>query len=91
MGPTLSFAAVAGSIIGMQNFHGAIFGYYPFPGTSSPKRGIFNFLVEVVLAFVWIALLRTLMPPILAKVQAAGLPFDINVVSVLYTLHFVAS
>ncbi len=90
MSPTFSFAAVAGSIIGMQNFHGAIFGYYPFQKFTQPKRGICNFLTEIVLAFVWIALLRVLMQPIAAKVQAAGLPFDINVVSVLYTLHFIA-
>ena len=90
MSPTFSFAAVAGSIIGMQNFHGAIFGYYPFLKFKQPKRGICNFLTEITLAFVWIALLRVLMQPIAAKVRAAGLPFDINVVSVLYTLHFVA-
>jgi hypothetical protein len=90
MAPTFSFAAIAGSIIGMQNFHGAIFGYYPFAKFKQPKRGICNFATELVLAFVWIALLRVLMRPILAKVQTAGLPFDINVVSVLFTLHFVA-
>ena len=88
--PTFSFAAVAGSIIGMQNFHGAIFGYYPFLKFKQPVRGICNFFCELVLAAFWIALMRVLMPPILAKVQAAGLPFDINVVSVLFTLHFVA-
>ncbi len=90
MTPTFSFAAVGGSIIGMQNFHGAIFGYYPFLKYKQPRRGIYNFLTEIALSFVWIALLRVLMPPIVAKVQAAGLPFDINVVSVLYTLHFIA-
>lgn len=90
MAPTLSFAAVGGSIIGMQNFHGAIFGYYPFARYKQPRRGILNFLTEIVLALVWIVLLRTLMQPIASKVQAAGLPFDINVVSVLYTLHFIA-
>jgi len=90
MSPTFSFAAVAGSIIGMQNFHGAIFGYYPFLKHKQPKRGVCNFFTEIALAFVWIALLRILMQPIMAKVQAAGLPFDINVVSVLYTLHFIA-
>ncbi len=90
MSPTFSFAAVAGSIIGMQNFHGAIFGYYPFLKFKQPVRGICNFFTEIALAFVWIALLRLLMQPILAKVQAAGLPFDINVISVLYTLHFIA-
>jgi hypothetical protein len=90
MSPTFSFAAVAGSIIGMQNFHGAIFGYYPFLKHKQPKRGICNFFTEIALAFIWIALLRVLMAPIVSKVQAAGLPFDINVVSVLYTLHFIA-
>jgi hypothetical protein len=90
MSPTFSFAAVAGSIIGMQNFHGAIFGYYPFLKYKQPRRGICNFITEIALAFVWIALLRVLMAPIVVKVQAAGLPFDINVVSVLYTLHFIA-
>jgi hypothetical protein len=90
MSPTFSFAAVGGSIIGMQNFHGAIFGYYPFAKFKQPLRGICNFFTELALAFVWIALLRVLMRPIVAKVQAAGLPFDVNVVSVLFTLHFVA-
>uniref|UniRef100_C6E202 Uncharacterized protein n=1 Tax=Geobacter sp. (strain M21) TaxID=443144 RepID=C6E202_GEOSM len=90
MSPTFSFAAVGGSIIGMQNFHGAIFGYYPFAKYKQPKRGICNFATELVLALGWIALMRLIMPPILAKVQAAGLPFDLNVVSVLFTLHFVA-
>jgi hypothetical protein len=88
--PTFSFAAVAGSIIGMQNFHGAIFGYWPFAGCKQPRRGVYNLLAELALAFGWIALLRVLMAPIVAKVQAAGLPFDENVVAVLYTLHFVA-
>ncbi len=88
--PTFSFAAVAGSIIGMQNFHGAIFGYYPFLKFKQPVRGICNFLTEIALSFVWIALLRVLMRPIVAKVQAAGLPFDANVVAVLFTLHLVA-
>ncbi|BCG48268.1 hypothetical protein GEOBRER4_n3151 [Citrifermentans bremense] len=90
MSPTFSFAAVGGSIIGMQNFHGAIFGYYPFAKYKQPKRGICNFVTELVLAFGWIALMRLIMPPVLAKAQAAGLPFDLNVVSVLFTLHFVA-
>ena len=90
MSPTFSFAAVAGSIIGMQNFHGAIFGYYPFLKYRQPVRGICNFFTEIVLAGVWIGLMRVLMPPVVAKVQAAGLPFDINVISVLYTLHFIA-
>lgn len=90
MSPTFSFAAVAGSIIGMQNFHGAIFGHYPFLRHSQPRRGVLNFFTEIVLAFGWITLLRLLMQPIAAKVHAAGLPFDINVVSVLYTLHFIA-
>lgn len=90
MSPTFSFAAVAGSIIGMQNFHGAIFGYYPFHKYKQPRRGFCNFFSEIALAIIWIALLRVLMQPINAKVQAAGLPFDINVVSVLYTLHFIA-
>lgn len=90
MSPTFSFAAVAGSIIGMQNFHGAIFGYYPFLKYKQPVRGICNFLMEIGMACAWIALLRVLMQPILVKVQAAGLPFDINVISVLYTLHFIA-
>jgi hypothetical protein len=90
MGPTFSFAAVAGSIIGMQNFHGAIFGYYPFARYKQPRRGLYNFVTEIALAIAWIALLRVVMAPIAAKVQAAGLPFDVNVVSVLYTLHFVA-
>jgi len=88
--PTFSFAAVAGSIIGMQNFHGAIFGYYPFLKFKQPRRGICNFATETALAFVWIAVTRVLMQPIVAKVRAAGLPFDVNVVSVLYTLHFIA-
>jgi len=90
MSPTFSFAALGGSIIGMQNFHGAIFGYYPFAKYKQPTRGICNFATELVLAFGWIALMRLIMPPILSKVQAAGLPFDLNVVSVLFTLHFVA-
>jgi len=90
MSPTFSFAAVGGSIIGMQNFHGAIFGYYPFLKYKQPIRGICNFFTEIALAFVWIAILRVLMYPIVIKVKAAGLPFDINVVSVLYTLHFIA-
>lgn len=90
MPPTLSFAAIAGSIIGMQNFHGAIFGYYPFAKYKQPVRGILNFATEIVLAFVWIAVTRVLMQPVMVKVQAAGLPFDINVVSVLYTLHLIA-
>lgn len=88
--PTFSFAALGGSLIGMQNFHGAIFGYYPFARLAQPGRGVRNFLAELALAFGWIALLRPLMTPIVAKVQAAGLPFDVNVVSVLYTLHFIA-
>lgn len=90
MSPTFSFAAVGGSIIGMQNFHGAIFGYYPFAKYKQPLRGVCNFCTEITLAFGWILLLRIMMRPIVAKVQAAGLPFDINVVSVLYTLHFIA-
>ena len=90
MSPTFSFAALAGSVIGMQNFHGAIFGYYPFLKFKQPKRGLCNFAAEIALALIWIALLRLLMQPIVAKVRAAGLPFDINVVSVLYTLHFIA-
>lgn len=88
--PTFSFAAIAGSIIGMQNFHGAIFGYYPFAKFKQPVRGLLNFGTEIALAFVWIALMRVLMQPIVTKVQAAGLPFDVNVVGVLYTLHLVA-
>lgn len=90
MSPTLSFAGIAGSIIGMQNFHGAIFGYYPFAKYRQPVRGMANFATEIVLAFAWTALNRVLMAPIVAKVQAAGLPFDVNVVTVLYTLHLIA-
>lgn len=88
--PTVSANAIAGSIIGWTLFHSVIFGYYPNAKHIQPKRGIYNLIVVAILVVVWIPLLRIILSPVLANVQAAGLPFDISTVSVFYTLHVVA-
>lgn len=91
MSPTFSFAAIGGSIIGWALFHSAIFGYYPNAKYIQPKRGVYNLIVVVILVIIWIPLLRLILSPILANVSAAGLPFDISVIFVFYTLHLVAA
>lgn len=90
MSPTMSFAAVAGSIIGWTLFHTIIFGYHPNTKYAQPKRGIYNLIIVAVMTAIWIPLLRIILSPVLAKAAAAGLPFDISTISVFYTLHVVA-
>lgn len=90
MNPSFSFAGVAGSIIGWVLFHSAIFGYYPNAKHIQPQRGIYNLAVVAVMVVIWIPLLRVVLGPILAKASAAGIPFDISIISMLYTLHVVA-
>jgi len=43
-----------------------------------------------VMVAIWIPVLRVILSPILVKASAAGLPFDISMISVFYTLHVVA-
>lgn len=90
MSPTVSFAAVAGSIIGWTLYHTVIFGYHPNAKHIQPKRGIYNLIIVAVMVAIWIPLLRFILSPVLAKASAAGLPFDISMISVFYTLHVVA-
>lgn len=90
MSPTFSFAALGGSIIGWTLFHSVVFNYYPNAKYIQPQRGIYNLITVAILVVIWIPLLRVILSPILAKASAAGLPFDISVISVFYTLHVVA-
>lgn len=90
LSPTFSFAAVAGSIIGWTLFHSVVFGFYPNAKYIQPRRGFYNIFVELVLVIIWIPLLRLILAPILAKAVEAGLPFDINAISVFFTLHVLA-
>ncbi len=90
MGPSFSFAGVAGSIIGWVLFHSVIFGYHPNAKRIQPQRGIYNLAVVAVMVVIWVPLLRIILVPILAKASAAGIPFDISIISMLYTLHVVA-
>jgi hypothetical protein len=89
--PTFWFGAVAASMIGWSLMHSVAFEFAPFAKYRQPKRGVLNFILEeVVLTFVWIMVLRVILQPMLVKVQAAGLPFDINQLSAFFTLHVVA-
>ncbi|NVN91451.1 MAG: hypothetical protein HXX11_12735 [Desulfuromonadales bacterium] len=90
LSPTFSSAAIAGSLIGVIYFHGAVFGLYPFGKYKQPLRGILCLALNLVCVCLWIPLVKLMMQPILLKVQALGLPFDSNVLAVMYTLHFVA-
>lgn len=91
--PPFSFGAVAGSIIGWVLFHSFVFGYYPNAKHIQPKRGLNNMIIVVIAVVIWIPLLKIILAPIVANLIAAGVPvppFDISVVSMLYTLHVVA-
>lgn len=90
MSPTFSFGALGGSIIGWTLFQNAIFGFYPNVKRVQPERGIYNLIVVAIMVIIWIPLLRTILSPIMAKATAAGLPVDISLVAVLYTLHVLA-
>ncbi len=89
--PTFSSFAIAGSMIGWSLMHSVAFEMAPFVNCIQPKRGVLCFVLEeIVLTAIWIGVLRILLQPILAKVVAAGLPFDINQLTAFYTLHVVA-
>lgn len=91
--PSFSFAAVGGSIIGWVLYHSFVFGYHPNAKHIQPKRGIRNMIIVIIAVIIWIPLLRLILAPIEANVAAAGVPvppFDISVLSMLYTLHTVA-
>jgi len=90
MSPTFSFGAIAGSIIGWTLFHSLFFGYYPNAKYPQPIRGLYNLLIVAICVVIWIPLMRLILSPILAKVVAAELPFDISAVSVFFTLHVLA-
>jgi hypothetical protein len=93
LSPSFSFGAVAGSIIGWVLFHSFVFGYHPNTKHIQPKRGIYNMIIVVIAVAIWIPLLKVILAPIAAKVVVAGVPvppFDISVLSMLYTLHVVA-
>lgn len=89
--PTFWFGAVGASMIGWSLMHSVGFEMYPCATSIQPKRGWQNFILEeVVITAVWIGILRIILQPMLAKSQAAGLPFDINMLSAFFTLHVVA-
>lgn len=89
--PTFWFGAVGASMIGWSLMHSVAFEFYPNAKYIQPKRGALNFILEeVVITFVWIIILRIILQPMLVKVKAAGLPFDINMLSAFFTLHVVA-
>jgi len=89
--PTFWFGSVAASMIGWSLMHSVAFEMYPFAYDVQPKRGWQNFLLEqIVLTAVWIGLMHIILQPIVVRIQAAGFPFDINMVSAFYTLHATA-
>ncbi len=93
LSPSFSFGAVAGSIIGWVLFHSFIFGYHPNAKYIQPKRGIYNLIIVFIAVVIWIPLLKVILAPMVAKVIVAGVPvppFDISVLSMLFTLHVVA-
>lgn len=96
MSPTFSFGAIGASAIGWSLMHSVAFEMYPFAKYKQPKRGFYNFILEeIVLTGVWIIILRIILPPVYARMQAAGFaqpqgPFDINALSAFYTLHVTA-
>ena len=90
MSPSFSFGALGSSIIGWTLFHSTIFGFYPNATHIQPVRGIYNLVIVAIMVIIWIPLLRIILSPILIKTAAAGLPSDISLISVLYTLHVLA-
>lgn len=89
--PTFWFGAVGASMIGWSLMHSVAFEMAPCTSCIQPKRGVLCFILEeIVITAVWIGILRIILQPMLAKVQAAGLPFDINMLSAFFTLHAVA-
>lgn len=89
--PTFWFGAVAASMIGWSLMHSVAFEMFPFAFNVQPKRGWQNFILEeIVLTGVWIGVTRIILQPMLTKVQAAGLPIDINLLTAFYTLHATA-
>ena len=89
--PTFWFGAIGASMIGWSLMHSVAFEMYPCTGCIQPKRGWQCFLLEeIALTAVWIAILRVILQPFVAKAQAAGLPLDINMWTAFYTLHVTA-
>ena len=46
-------------------------------------------MVVATLVFIWIPLLHFILSPVYAKSHAAGIPFDLATLTVLYTLHII--
>lgn len=89
--PTFWFGGVAASMIGWSLMHSVAFEMYPFAVNVQPKRGVQNFILEqIVLAAAWIGITRLILQPMVPKVQATGLPIDINLLNAFYTLHVTA-
>jgi hypothetical protein len=89
--PTFWFGGVGASMIGWSLMHSLAFEFFPVATIKQPIRGVYNFIIEeVAVTIVWIVLLRIILQPMLAKSQAAGLPFDINMLSAFFTLHVAA-
>ncbi len=88
---TFWFGAVGASMIGWSLMHSVAFELQPCATCIQPKRGVLCFILEeIVITAVWIIVLRIILQPMLAKSQAAGLPFDINMLTAFFTLHVVA-
>ncbi|TCX51682.1 hypothetical protein C1I36_04950 [Dehalobacter sp. 14DCB1] len=88
--PTFSWAAIGGGIISWSFFHSAFFGFFPNEKYIQPKRGIYNLIIVAIMVAIWIPLGRVLLAPILAKASLAGIPFDLSVMTLIYSLHLIA-
>jgi len=90
--PTAWFAAIGAPLIGWTLVHPLSFKWWPFTKYKQCKRGILSFLFEILLTAIFAAICQVILMPIMGRVTAAGLAFppNVNVLTALYFLHFIA-
>lgn len=89
--PTLSFGAVASSIVFWSLTFSWMFSFNAAAKYKQPKRGVLSFIAVIVITAVWVSILTLILSPLSATAAAAKLAFfDVNLAIIYFNLCVLA-
>jgi len=86
MSPTFSSCALMASLLFWSYIHSWHLNFLGVTKFTGGKRAVAAFVVELILALIWVYVSRIALTPIAAKMAALNIPLDVNVLTLYYTL-----
>ncbi|MFZ7111862.1 MAG: hypothetical protein ACOWYE_09280 [Desulfatiglandales bacterium] len=84
--PSLSFGAIASSIILWGLIYGWHLQFWGITKQTFGTRAVLAFIIQCIIVVVWIFILRLILAPAAAALAAAQLPADINILILYFNL-----